>query len=106
MGYSNCQGADAYILLVDAHRPEHIRFGRRILSFVNQQVKLPHIIGLTHTDCPDAWDAEDVILALGLLDERTRPPIVSVNATSKPSVAQALIALVQEIGNFYLNTNP
>ncbi|KYC37608.1 GTPase [Scytonema hofmannii PCC 7110] len=97
--------AHAYILLVDAHRPDQIRFGRRILNFVNQQVQLPHIIGLTHTDCADAWDAEDVALALGFVDEHARPPIISVDATSKPSVAQALIALVQEIGNFYPGSN-
>lgn len=98
--------AHAYVLLIDAHRPEQLRFGRRILSFINQKLKLPHIIGLTHTDCPDAWEAEDVAIALGLVDEKARPPIIAVNATNKASIAQALIALVHEIANFHKDLTP
>jgi uncharacterized protein len=93
--------AHAYILLVDAHRPDHMRFGRRILNFMKQRVQLPHVIGLTHTDCPGAWEAEDVAIALGLIDEEARPPIVTVNATCKASVTQALIVLTQELANFH-----
>lgn len=93
--------AHAYILLVDAHRPEHLRFGRRILNFVNQRMHIPYVIGLTHTDCPDAWEAEDVAIALGLVDEKARPSIIPLNATCKTSVTQALLALIQEIGEFH-----
>jgi uncharacterized protein len=95
--------AHTYILLVDAHRPEHIRFGKRILNFVNQRVQIPYVIGLTHTDCPDAWEAEDVAIALGLVDEKTRPPILTINATCKTSVTQALIVLIEEITKFHQN---
>ncbi|BAZ26801.1 hypothetical protein NIES4073_77110 [Kalymmatonema gypsitolerans NIES-4073] len=96
--------AHAYILLVDAHRPDHLRFGRRILNFVNQRMQIPYVIGLTHTDCPDAWEAEDVAIALGLVDEKARSPIITVNATCKTSVTQALIALIQEIAEFHQNS--
>ncbi|MEC4818949.1 MAG: ATP/GTP-binding protein [Scytonema sp. PMC 1069.18] len=92
--------AHAYILLVDAHRPDHMRYGRRILNFINQKVLLPHVIGLTHTDCPGAWEVEDVAVALGLTDETLRPPLVTVNATCKTSVVQALITVIQELTNF------
>jgi signal recognition particle receptor subunit beta len=60
--------AHAYILLVDAHRPEHFRYSRKILHYFNQRASIPYLIGLTHTDCPGAWEAEDIALSLGLLD--------------------------------------
>lgn len=96
--------AHAYILLVAAHRPQHFRYGRKQLNFINHRVQIPYVIGLTHTDCPDAWEAEDVAIALGLEDEEARPPMIAVNATEQTSVKQALIALVQEFANYSAQT--
>jgi len=87
--------ADAYILLVAAHRPSDFRSASRIFTFINQRVQIPLIIGLTHTDCPGAWSEENIALALGSVYEKSRPPIVSLNPTQTDSVAQALITLVQ-----------
>ena len=95
--------AHAYILLVDAHRPEHLRSGRRILNFINQRVQIPYLIGLTHTDCPEAWEEEDVAIALGLVDQLSRPQIITVNATDRTSVSAALIELIQEAAKYYQN---
>ncbi len=97
--------AHAYILLVAAHRPHHFRYGRKLLKFLNQRVQIPYIIGLTHTDCSDAWEAEDVAIALGLEDEENRPPIITVNATDPTSVKEALIALIEEFANYYHHSN-
>jgi uncharacterized protein len=91
------QKAHAYIFLVDAHRPQDFRAGRRILSFMNQRAKIPMLIGLTHMDCPNAWDLEDIALALGLFDEATRPSMVPINPTQPSSVSQALMILVQKL---------
>ncbi|MGI2901805.1 GTP-binding protein [Tolypothrix sp. VBCCA 56010] len=89
--------AQAYILLVAAHRPDHFRFGRKIVKFMNQRVQIPYLIGVTHTDCADAWELEDVALALGFVDETTRPPLLAVNATETASVKEALMAIVLEL---------
>lgn len=89
--------ADAYILLVAAHRPSEFRQARNILCFMNQRMRIPMIIGLSHTDCLDAWSEEDVFLSLGFMDENNRPPIVKVNPTQKDSVAEAVIVLVQHL---------
>lgn len=88
--------AHAYILLIAAHRPSEFRYGRRIVGFMNQRMQIPLIIGLTHTDCPGAWDDENIAIALGYVDNKSRPPIVRVNATDKASVVEALIVLVQK----------
>jgi signal recognition particle receptor subunit beta len=89
------QKAHAYILLVAAHRPHEFREARRIMMFMKQRSPVPMIIGLTHTDCPGAWGASNIALALGYPHPTRRPPIVSVNANETASVAQAVIALVQ-----------
>lgn len=87
--------AHAYILLVAAHRPSEFRHARRIVSYMNQRMQIPMLIGLTHTDCPGAWAEENIAIALGYIDNHTRPPIVTVNATDGASVAETLIVLVQ-----------
>lgn len=89
--------ADAYILLVAAHRPGEFRQARKILAFMNQRVKIPMIIGLTHSDCLGAWSEEDILLALGFMPGSNQPPIVKVNATQRDSVAEAAIILVQHL---------
>lgn len=87
--------AHAYILLVAAHRPSDFRSARRILTFMNQRVQLPMLIGLTHMDCEGAWSVENIAIALGFADENSRPPLVTLNANQKESVINALIVLVE-----------
>ncbi|BAZ46851.1 hypothetical protein NIES4102_38920 [Chondrocystis sp. NIES-4102] len=93
----------AYIFLIDAHRPEHFHSGRKILNFMKQKTQMPMIIGLTHTDCQGAWSGEDVALALGLTVPTQRPTIVAVNADDPQSVAQCLITLLEELMLISLN---
>ncbi|MCA1993087.1 MAG: ATP/GTP-binding protein [Coleofasciculus sp. S288] len=87
--------AHAYILLVDAHRPSDFRLARKLLAFMNQRVQLPMIVGLTHMDVEGAWSKENVAIALGFIEEKTRPPIVILNANNRDSVVKSLIVLVE-----------
>jgi uncharacterized protein len=89
--------AHAYILLVAAHRPQDFRYARRILSFMRQRAQVPMIIGMTHMDVTDAWEPENVAIALGYLDDQVHPPIVIINANERGSVAEALVTLVQHL---------
>jgi len=89
--------AQAYILLVAAHRPDHFRYGRKIFKFMNERAQIPYLIGVTHTDCADAWELEDVALALGFVDESTRPLLIAINATERASIKEALMAIVLEL---------
>jgi signal recognition particle receptor subunit beta len=89
--------AHACIVLMDAHRPQHFRSTRRILSALNQRVRVPLLVGLTHTDHPDAWTLKNAELALGLMSERYQFPVVVVNATQPESVLRSLLILTQEI---------
>lgn len=87
--------AQAYVLLVPAHRPGEFRYARQIANFMNQRRQIPMIVGLTHADCPDAWPLESIVLALGYINPKKRPPFVLVNATDEASVSQAIITLIQ-----------
>jgi uncharacterized protein len=87
--------AHAYVLLVAAHRPREFRYARQIANFMNQRQQIPMIIGLTHTDCPDAWKVDNVAIALGYSNPQKRPPIVLVDANAQASVAQAIVTLIQ-----------
>jgi uncharacterized protein len=89
--------AHAYILLVPAHRPSEFINARRILNFMNQRTKIPMVIGMTHLDCPGAWPAENLALALGFKDGKKIPPMIKVNANKSGSVAQSIIVIVQEL---------
>lgn len=93
--------AHAYMLLVAAHRPNEFRHARRILSFMNQRMQIPMIVGLTHVDLPGAWSTDNVALALGYVDERNRPPIITVNPAETASVAQAVMSLVEHLMESY-----
>jgi len=93
----------AYIVLVAAHRPHEFRHARRMLTFMQQRSPAPLIIGMTHVDMPNAWESENLAIALGYVGKRTAPPIVNVNATDRDSVANALITLVTHFMTFQSN---
>ena len=87
--------ANAYILLVAAHRPEEFRKARQILWFLEQRVNIPMIVGVTHTDYEGAWSVEDVGYAMGFHQTEQFVPIIGVNATVRESVITALMMLVE-----------
>ncbi|MGB7485482.1 MAG: GTPase, partial [Phormidesmis sp.] len=64
--------------------------------FMSERVALPMVVGLTHTDCEEAWSADNVAIAMDLAEPTQRPPFVEVNATEPDSVTRALSALIQQ----------
>ncbi|MEN9214615.1 MAG: ATP/GTP-binding protein [Gloeomargarita sp. DG02_4_bins_56] len=83
--------AHAYILLVPGHQPGAFRTARRILTFMEQRVRLPYLVGVTHLDVPQAWPLPYVGMAVGVHPDL----LLAVNATQKPSVVSALVQLIQ-----------
>ena len=84
--------ADVYILLVAGHRPNDFHYARQIISFMNQRVQIPMIVGLTHMDCSGAASQDEVMIRLGYTNERNRPLTVTVNPNERSSVVEALLA--------------
>jgi uncharacterized protein len=89
--------ADAYILLVSAHSPQEFSNARQISNFMNQRVKIPTIVGLTHMDCPGAVSPERIAIAIGYPDRSKRPPFVTLNANEPESIKKALNALIKHL---------
>ena len=89
--------AHAYILLIDAHRPNQFREARKLLNIMKQNASNPELIGITPTDSAAAWETKDKTLALGFQDEINSIPIVTVNPNERESVFQALIAIVEQL---------
>ena len=89
------QNAHAYILLVAAHRPNDFHHAREMISFIEQRVQIPMTIGLTHMDCEGASEPEDIMIALGYnMNDKNRPPFVTVNPKDRLSVLEALVVLM------------
>ena len=86
--------AHAYILLVAANRSSAFNDAREILTFMNQRVQIPMIIGLTCMDMPGALGQEHVMFALGYMNDKHRPPIVALNPNDRTSVFETLMVLM------------
>lgn len=86
------QRAHSYILLVAAHRPNDFHYARQILLFMNQRVQIPMLVGITHTDCPGACTTDEIMIKLGFMNDKNRPPILQVNPTERSSVVEAVMA--------------
>ena len=88
--------AHAYILLVGANQPKQFRSARRIMSFMNQRVQIPMLVGVTHTDCENAWQLDNIRIALGFASEKS-PLLQPVHPLETTSVAQTLLTLAQQL---------
>lgn len=85
--------ANAYMLLVAAHRPQDFPQARQILEFMNERVQIPFVVGVTHMDHAVAYSPDQILHQLGLGDAQPRPPVIAVDATSKTSVNMSLNVL-------------
>src|ERR687886_1297256 len=89
------QNAHCYILLVAANRPNDFSYAREIISFINERVEIPMVIGLTHMDCPGALLPEEILTNLGYdIHDKTRPPAVNLNPNDRTSVLEGLVVLM------------
>ena len=86
------KGAHSYIVLVAAHRPNDFHYARQIISYMNQRVGIPMIIGLTHTDCPGVCSTEEIMAKLGYMNQKNRPSVMNVNPNERGSIIEVLMA--------------
>ncbi len=98
------KSAHIYILLVAAHRPNDFHYARQIISFMNQRVQIPMIIGLTHTDCPGVCPTEEIMKKLGYMNERNRPSVIKVNPNERGSIIEVLMAAMTLVLQRYSST--
>jgi uncharacterized protein len=88
------EGMLGFIVMVDSTRPETFREARSILETFRAYAPTPYIVAANKQDLPDAWDMDDIRLALRLSPQVKMLPCV---ATNKETVKSALLELLYSI---------
>ncbi|MBN2501886.1 MAG: ATP/GTP-binding protein [Anaerolineales bacterium] len=88
------EGMLGFIVMVDSTRPETFREARSILETFRAYAPTPYIVSANKQDLPDAWEVEDMRIALRLDPDVKLMPCVSVD---KESVKENLLVLLTEI---------
>lgn len=88
------EGMLGFIVMVDSTRPETFREARGILETFRAYAPTPYIVVANKQDLPDAWELDDIRLALRLGEKIKLLPCV---ATQKEPVKIALLELLYGI---------
>jgi small GTP-binding protein len=88
------EGMLGFVVMVDSTRPETFREARRILETFRAYAPTPYVVTANKQDLPDAWEPEDMRIALRLSPEVKLLPCV---ATQKETVKNALLELLYSI---------
>ena len=88
------EGMLGFIVMVDSTRPETFREARSILEAFRAFSPTPYVVAASKQDLKDAWDLEDMHVALHLEEGIKILPCVS---TDKESVKTILLELLDSI---------
>jgi small GTP-binding protein len=88
------EGMLGFVVMVDSSRPETFREARRILETFRAYAPTPYVVAANKQDLPDAWDPEDMRIALRLAHD---VKLLPCTATNKESVKTALLELLFSI---------
>ncbi len=88
------EGMLGFIVMVDSTRPETFREARTILETFRAYAPTPYVVAANKQDMEDAWDIDDMRVALRLGQGTKLLPCV---ATDKESVKQVLLELLYSI---------
>jgi uncharacterized protein len=88
------EGMLGFVVMVDSTRPETFREARSILQTFKAYAPTPYVLAVNKQDCEDAWDIEDVRVALRLDSSVKVLPCV---ATQKETVKKVLLELLYTI---------
>ncbi len=88
------EGMLGFIVMVDSTRPETFREARKILETFRAYAPTPYVVAANKQDMPDAWDLEDMRIALRIAPNVNFLPCVSLD---KESVKGVLLQLLTDI---------
>jgi small GTP-binding protein len=88
------EGMLGFIVMVDSTRPETFREARSILETFRAYAPTPYVVAANKQDLEDAWDIDDMRIALRLDPKLKFLPCV---ATDKDSVKNVLLELLYSI---------
>ena len=88
------EGVLGFIVMVDSARPETFREAKSILHTFRAYAPTPYVVAANKQDVPDAWNVDDLRIALKLDHKIKMLPCV---ASDKESVKAALLELLYSI---------
>jgi small GTP-binding protein len=88
------EGMLGFIVMIDSTRPETFREARTSLETFRAYAPTPYVVAANKQDMDDAWDVEDMRIALRLDHE---VPLLPAVAREKDSVKSILIELLTNI---------
>jgi small GTP-binding protein len=88
------EGMLGFIVMVDSTRPETFREARSILETFRAYAPTPYVVAANKQDKEDAWELEDMRIALRL-DARVK--LLPCIATDKETVKSVLLELLYSI---------
>ncbi|HUS85570.1 MAG TPA: ATP/GTP-binding protein [Anaerolineales bacterium] len=88
------EGMLGFVVMVDSARPETFREARGILQTFRAYAPTPYVVAANKQDLEDAWEVEDLRIALGLDSNVKMLPCV---ASSREQVKSVLLELLYSI---------
>lgn len=88
------EGMLGFVVMVDSSRPETFREARTILETFHAYAPTPYVVTANKQDLPEAWDPEDLRIALRL-DKKIK--LLPCIANDKDRVKQVLLELLYSI---------
>ncbi len=88
------QGMLGFVVLVDSSRPETFREAKSILETFRAFAPTPYVVAANKQDLPDAWDLDDLRVALRL-DDHVK--LLKCVAPDRESVKTVLLELLYSI---------
>ena len=92
------EGMLGFIVMVDSTRPETFKEARNILETFHAYAPTPYIVAANKQDMADAWDVEDIRLALRLDSTiKILPCIAKKKSSVKTVLLELLYAILDEV---------
>jgi signal recognition particle receptor subunit beta len=88
------EGMLGFVVLIDSVRPETFREARSILDTFRAYAPTPYVVAANKQDLPDAWEVDDLRIALRIDSDIKLLPCV---AHDRESVKQVLLELLYSI---------
>ncbi|MBO9360763.1 MAG: ATP/GTP-binding protein [Thermoflexus sp.] len=92
------EGMLGFVVMVDSTRPETFREARNILDTFRRYAQTPFVVAANKQDLADAWEPEDIRIALRL-DGRVKvlPCVATHRDSVKHVVLELLYAILEEM---------
>ncbi|MDL1901405.1 GTP-binding protein [Anaerolineae bacterium CFX9] len=92
------EGMLGFVVMVDSTKPETFREAKSILETFRAYAPTPYVVAANKQDLPDAWNTDDLRIALRIEDGIKLLPCVAADKESVKSVLlELLYAILEEM---------